>query len=124
MNELPKRSGRKIGVTTIIYAALTLIVVFHLLSSLPSLCHAYRTYQQADMVYRLNEVSDDLYAAVNNLGLSGAVSMLSCSMLDPWLTWKKQELHCSPAGRRRCCFVTGLWQVGCNQACRSQPADR
>jgi len=68
MNEPPKRSGRKTGVTTIIYAALMLIVVFHLLSSLPSLYHVYRTYQQADMVYRLNEVSDELYVAVNNLG--------------------------------------------------------
>jgi len=98
MNEPPKRSGRKTGVTTIIYAALMLIVVFHLLSSLPSLYHVYRTYQQADMVYRLNEVSDELYVAVNNLGFErGRVNVV---LLDagPVADMEKTGTSLQPGG--------------------------
>ncbi len=68
MHERTLQTNRKTGVTTIICTALTLIIVFHLLSTLPSLYDSYRSYQHANRMYLLNEVSDDLYAAVNNLG--------------------------------------------------------
>jgi len=55
-------------VSTIIYAALTAVALLHLLSSAPSFYNSYKAYQQANTVYRLNSINDDLYGAVDNLG--------------------------------------------------------
>lgn len=62
------RNKEELPVTTIIYTALLLIAILHLVSSLPSLYHAYDAYQLADRVYQLNDINDDLYAAVDSLG--------------------------------------------------------
>jgi len=62
----PTRHGLR--VTTIVYSALFLVALLTLISSLPGLYHSYRSYQQANSVYLLNDISDDLYTTVNNLG--------------------------------------------------------
>jgi len=61
----PRRLNK---VSTIIYSALLLVAVLHLLSSLPFFYQLNLSYQQANAVYRLNTISDDLYKAVNNIG--------------------------------------------------------
>jgi len=55
-------------VTTIVYSALLLVALLHLLSSLPFFYQLSLSYRQASTVYRLNALSDELYAAVNHLG--------------------------------------------------------
>ncbi|MDD2501724.1 MAG: histidine kinase dimerization/phospho-acceptor domain-containing protein, partial [Geobacter sp.] len=64
----PVQRSRISRVSTIIYAALTAVALLHLLSSVPSLYSSYKAYQQANTVYRLNSINDDLYDAVDNLG--------------------------------------------------------
>ncbi|ACD96395.1 ATP-binding protein [Trichlorobacter lovleyi] len=60
--------GRRLRLTTIVYTALAVVAFLSLLSSLPALYHSYKAYEQANNVYLLNNISDDLYAVVNNLG--------------------------------------------------------
>ncbi|MDD2502196.1 MAG: HAMP domain-containing protein, partial [Geobacter sp.] len=67
-NDSPEQRSRISRVSTIIYAALTAVALLHLLSSVPSLYSSYKAYQQANTVYRLNSINDDLYDAVDNLG--------------------------------------------------------
>ena len=55
-------------VAFVLFSSLALVAFLHLLSSLPSLYNSYQAYQQAKHVYRLNDINDDLYVAVNNLG--------------------------------------------------------
>ena len=55
-------------VKTIISLTLFAILLLHLLSSIPNLLSAIKDYQQAERVYFLNDVSDDLYTAVGNYG--------------------------------------------------------
>ena len=67
-NDNQGQRNRISRVSTIMYAALTTVALLHLLSSIPSLYNSYKAYQQANTVYHLNSINDDLYAAVDNLG--------------------------------------------------------
>ncbi|MDY0383764.1 ATP-binding protein [Trichlorobacter sp.] len=66
-SEMPP-TRRPHQVTSIVYGALLLVALLHLLSSLPFFYQLIASYQQASTVYRLNAISDELYKAVNNLG--------------------------------------------------------
>lgn len=55
-------------VTSIVYGALLLVALLHLLSSLPFFYQLSLSYRQASTVFRLNALSDELYTAVNHLG--------------------------------------------------------
>ena len=55
-------------VRTIISFTLSAILFFHLVSSIPTLYRSIKDYQQAERVFFLNDVSDDLYTAVGNYG--------------------------------------------------------
>ena len=59
---------KSVNVKTIIYLTLFAVAFLHLVSSLPALHRSYRSYNQAKRVHYLNDVSDDLYAAVGNFG--------------------------------------------------------
>lgn len=52
----------------VIFLSLFAIVFLQLISSLPGLYRSIVTYQQAQSVYFLNDVSDDLFTAVGNYG--------------------------------------------------------
>ena len=67
-SEMPP-TRRPHQVTSIVYGALLLVALLHLLSSLPFFYQLIASYQQASTVYRLNAISDELYKAVNNLGV-------------------------------------------------------
>ena len=55
-------------VSTIVYTALLMVALLHLLSSLPFFYQLALSYRNANAVYRLNAISDELYKAVNNIG--------------------------------------------------------
>ncbi|QOX79637.1 response regulator [Trichlorobacter lovleyi] len=68
IQDVSRPAGRRLHLSSIVYTALCMVALLSLLSSLPSLYHSYRSYEQANNVYLLNNISDDLYAVVNNLG--------------------------------------------------------
>ncbi len=61
----PKRSFR---VKTFIFLTLLAILLLHLLSFVPILLDSIADYRSAKYVFFLNEISDNLYTAVGNLG--------------------------------------------------------
>ncbi len=67
-NLIQRLTGWASHAKVILYSALCGIAILHLLSSLPPLYQSYTLYQQANRVHLLNDVGDDLYAAVDNLG--------------------------------------------------------
>ncbi len=76
-NHAHRATGWASHVSVILYSALCGIAILHLLSSLPPLYQSYTLYQQANRVHLLNDVGDNLYAAVDNLGFErGRVSVV------------------------------------------------
>jgi PAS domain S-box-containing protein len=56
------------NVKRIIFFTLFSVIILHLLSSIPSIYRSFEDYNQASKVKFLNDVSDDLYKAVENYG--------------------------------------------------------
>ena len=62
------KSFKRFNVKSIVILGMVAIILLHLLTSLPGLYRSYRSFQQANHIFFLNDISDDLFTAVGNYG--------------------------------------------------------
>jgi len=62
------KSGTRFNVKSIVLLGMVAIILLHLLATLPGLYRSYVSFQQANHIFFLNDISDDLFTAVGNYG--------------------------------------------------------